>query len=1046
MKLLMKVFIIYFLIVIFNLAQPQKVVQTEGQLRKINDLLYTDNIVVKFKENVVVVEKGKRKVGIEKVKSKYIKLNQVINKLKKKYGSITFVKQVPNAEWGDTIRTNKFGAKIKVHDYSQLFSMYFESFVPLDSIIQNLSSLEIVKFAHQPITLVYDYEPDDDEYQLGNQWNLSAINAQQAWDITKGDPNLKVGIVDDGFKYSHIDLYGKITQGNRTVADHGTAVAGVIAANTNNNEGVASLGYNIKLWGYGGYDGIGDEEYAVNGIIEASSNTNIINLSWSTAKWIESTSEVLNECPDCPVASQWLYKKRPYNYSEISEAIEDAILVGDIVIVSAGNSSPNSGGYAEFCDPYFVPFTHYPASYDGVIAVSATELGTTEKFYVSFNYGSHVDFSAPGGDIVTTNLGGAYQSEDGTSLAAPHVSALIALIKSINSSISSSTIFNILKNTADKITAPTQHPYDGNGWSEALGHGRINAYKALKYTIENYGGTFNQDVILPAGDTWNINPGVTLTFNINSSLKVYGTLNVNGTSTEKVSFDFGTIDYPNGIRFNEGSSGTIEHAIIKNAYYGVNIYKSSPTVKNCEISDCSYGIVSYYNSPNIETNKIFDCSLNGIYLYQGSPTITDNFIHDITTGFGLKINGATNTYIRDNTIKDCMGGIHAYGNQTIKLHGYGQNKIEGYASNGYAVLVTGGTAHLGEYSSQGKNSFIRISPYKVIYNSTSNEILAEKNYWGLPIPTSSTQSDFFYGDVEWSFPYSSPPGGVGSTLGKEIIPEQTPDRVLFVEATELADLNDHKEASKKFKELVKDYPESRFAGLSVAWAMTSDIEEKEFKNQKSYLELLKKHKNKKVRDNSLLWLATLESKAGNKEAVTEIVNSTSINEVVGVELRLNWANDLLNMYDDENGAEAIFDELTSAGASEGALSTIDAIKTTALSLEGVELPEKFGKSNNNLVETVVNESKLNASYPNPFNPSTTISYQLQQKANVSLVVYNSIGQEVAVLVSQQKDQGIHNVDFNASNLPSGLYIYRLQVQTPDGKGNISEARKMILMK
>lgn len=66
---------------------------------------------------------------------------------------------------------------------------------------------------------------------------------------------------------------------------------------------------------------------------------------------------------------------------------------------------------------------------------------------------------------------------------------------------------------------------------------------------------------------------------------------------------------------------------------------------------------------------------------------------------------------------------------------------------------------------------------------------------------------------------------------------------------------------------------------------------------------------------------------------------------------------------------------------------------------------------------------LSQNYPNPFNPTTTISYQLSQKANVSLIVYNSIGQKVAVLINQQKDKGAYNVNFNASNLSSGLYIY-----------------------
>ena len=89
---------------------------------------------------------------------------------------------------------------------------------------------------------------------------------------------------------------------------------------------------------------------------------------------------------------------------------------------------------------------------------------------------------------------------------------------------------------------------------------------------------------------------------------------------------------------------------------------------------------------------------------------------------------------------------------------------------------------------------------------------------------------------------------------------------------------------------------------------------------------------------------------------------------------------------------------------------------------------------------------LEQNYPNPFNPTTMISYQIEDRGFVNLVVYNSIGQEVAILENRQREKGLHNVIFNASNLPSGIYIYRLQVNTPDGKGNYVKAKKMLLLR
>ena len=83
---------------------------------------------------------------------------------------------------------------------------------------------------------------------------------------------------------------------------------------------------------------------------------------------------------------------------------------------------------------------------------------------------------------------------------------------------------------------------------------------------------------------------------------------------------------------------------------------------------------------------------------------------------------------------------------------------------------------------------------------------------------------------------------------------------------------------------------------------------------------------------------------------------------------------------------------------------------------------------------------LEQNYPNPFNPSTKIAYVLKEKTNVKLLVMNALGEEVAILINQTQEQGYHQLDFNASNLPSGIYFYSLQTD------NFSETKKMLLMK
>ncbi len=91
---------------------------------------------------------------------------------------------------------------------------------------------------------------------------------------------------------------------------------------------------------------------------------------------------------------------------------------------------------------------------------------------------------------------------------------------------------------------------------------------------------------------------------------------------------------------------------------------------------------------------------------------------------------------------------------------------------------------------------------------------------------------------------------------------------------------------------------------------------------------------------------------------------------------------------------------------------------------------------------------LRQNYPNPFNPSTTISYQLPMQSYVTLKVFDTQGKEVATLVNSVEQPGDKSVNFNASNLASGVYYYRLQAGDPStGSGqSFIETKKLVLLK
>ncbi|MCU0415536.1 MAG: T9SS type A sorting domain-containing protein, partial [Ignavibacteriaceae bacterium] len=104
----------------------------------------------------------------------------------------------------------------------------------------------------------------------------------------------------------------------------------------------------------------------------------------------------------------------------------------------------------------------------------------------------------------------------------------------------------------------------------------------------------------------------------------------------------------------------------------------------------------------------------------------------------------------------------------------------------------------------------------------------------------------------------------------------------------------------------------------------------------------------------------------------------------------------------------------------------------------LEIPQKISIPESN------NKNKINyqleQNYPNPFNPSTKISYSLPVSGQVTLKVFDTLGKEVAILVNEQKEAGIYTIEFDASNLTTGIYFYRIQI------GSFTSVRKLVLLK
>jgi len=303
-------------------------------------------------------------------------------------------------------------------------------------------------FAHAIATV------PNDAYYASYQWNMPHIGLETAWDTTTGSSSITIAVVDTGVDSTHPDLSGKVVAGYDFINDdsdpsddegHGTHVAGIAAAATNNNDGVAGVAWGSMIMPIKalGSDGLGSYIQIASGIRWAADNgADIINLSLGG----ESPSFILED------------------------AVNYAHSAGCLLVAAAGNESG--------------PVV-YPAAYDDyVMAVGA--VGHEDEHASYSNTGPSLDVAAPGGNptdssdsdpnhwIASTywqGSGYSYAMVVGTSQACPHVAGLAALVWSVNTALTNDDVQSIIETTAVDLGSA--------GWDETFGWGRIDAAAAV---------------------------------------------------------------------------------------------------------------------------------------------------------------------------------------------------------------------------------------------------------------------------------------------------------------------------------------------------------------------------------------------------------------------------------------------------------------------------------------------------------------------------------------------------------------------------------------
>jgi serine protease len=559
-------------------------------------------------------------------------------------------------------RTMLLGFEKPVHTFGAMAASRPVMITGSNALLDKWETLKAIKQLHRQADVEYAEPnyirrtalvPADQLYHL--QWHYPLINLPQAWDITTGDSNVIVAVVDTGVLTAHPDLQGQFVSGydfisglfNANDGDgidadptdpgdsgiggssfHGTHVAGTVAAATNNISGVAGASWSTRIMPLRALGIAGGTAYDIRQAVRYAAGlsndsgtvpiqrADIINLSLGGEGFSQADQDLYNQ-----VRNQ-----------------------GVIVIAAAGNNSSS------------VPF--YPASYNGVISVSAVDINRQRAPYS--NFGAFVDVAAPGGDatqdingdgnpdaVLSTggdDSGGSLQLNfrflQGTSMAAPHVAGVIALMKAITPGLTPAQLENLL--ASGQITQDLGSP----GRDDEYGFGLIDAHSAV---VAAQGG------LSPVPPTLVVSPGA-LNFGSQGNIAILSasnggggnlTVNAPGDDAGWLAVTAENIDPATGI-------GTYRVTVSRNGLaegtYDGTITFTSPVnteeisvimqvAAQSPISDAGYHYVTLVNTATGQTvQKQPVAANNGVYPYAFTGVAAG--IYEIFAGTDLNHDGA----------------------------------------------------------------------------------------------------------------------------------------------------------------------------------------------------------------------------------------------------------------------------------------------------------------------------------------------------------------------------------------------------------------------
>lgn len=879
----------------------------------------------------------------------------------------------PHFTDADTLTTSSDGREIKLPNMGKIFRLKVSNATDRGRVIDALKKMPEVLFAEADGRAGFDVIPNDQYFSY--QWSLqpgTKIRAPEAWNIYTGNTLNKIAIIDGGVDATHPDLSGKVSGHTTLYGYHGTHVAGIAAAKTNNTTGIAGVDWNTQILAKAFSDATQSGDAYLYQIITEAVNEGAVALNNS---W-----KLLNDDGSPGRFSTTVRLAFSYAYKQ-----------NRVAVATIGNTGNT------------INTVQYPGSFgQGIIAVGASDQGDNRANFST--YGSAIDVVAPGVSILSTFRNGIgfsdpnYDYLSGTSMAAPHVTGLVSLLKGYNSNLSNDDIEHIIQLCADDVNSAT-YP----GWDQYLGYGRINVKKALDFLRPPYtmtrttstGGTIAQTQS-HQGQFYGM-PGAPDGYYIGNRHEV----------RKHVSFSSTNIPYVWGRGVPTVGYAPTEPSYSNYTMGYCEVVPGTLTTTGVDLRTWVYEVSlsngSYYNwYPARPENVVFaytvlspsDVTINAPVVANWNMVGIPNVVHDFAKNavYPTSISTAsrwdpnTGQYVATDPLSNGVGYWIKFPNPPGTVPTTGAPIY----SQAMSVIVGAASAWnmIGSISKPVATSAVVQNPPNIVippyykYNNgyvATTTLDAGLGFW-VKVSGSGTLT------------LSATPPKLGvdepfASLDRFIVKDANGgSQEMYVRNRGLS-LGKVEDGGEGDIELPPDPPADFF---NVRFKSGNYVQSVDPSKGRIELPVLVK---------SAVYPLTVEWDIHAENGVRYWVT------VAGKAVAISGTGSLVI----ENQRESVV--------------MIEAEASTS--------PHFSAKPA---------EYSLIQNYPNPFNPSTTIFYTLPESKHVKLVIYDVLGKEVATLVDGIQDAGYKSVVLDATKFSSGVYFYRLLA------GTFTDVKKMLLAK